>query len=470
MFWMYHINLAINGHMAEKRLRSLPNFADFEGVLLQCPELIHAWLWSFYYSEELIFSAESKQYWRLPDLKPLPPPVVTSPPRAIEASPSQCAEDAERLIRFAFSVVKVYLNKPDQCPNLPPRGSIISKALPALQSTIQRRRANPNHRHIAPYSETQAYFWIQLIHSAFASIDAIYFDRSDATPIETKQLSYTGFQMLFHIEPTAWKKHYTEKLWNSIAARVSFVSPDLAPLPNAIRPESAGLTHLYLAKEWETRLVNTSPELPSDEELAFYTELVLTSVGLIRAHTLLLRSLYDAFVEAERTTTNDHEDLAKHYHQLVDSLVDDGLGFKTHARFWALMVLKAASAAEEEKASTSDGSFEDLIRSNRHLSYEELPFCYYSEELWNSEKAREEFVMPDRRKLDMGKHVDVGGVHGKRELDTEGGDAKKELEDEMDEGNELADKGGEKKELEDEIHEKEELEDEADDKKEWIIV
>lgn len=130
---------------------------------------------------------------------------------------------------------------------------------------------------MAPYSETRAYFWIRIVRAAFAFVDAVYFDGSDESPIETKQLSYTRFQILFHIEPTAWKRHYTEQRWNSIAARVSFINPDLALIPNVIRPESAGLIHLYLAREWEKRLVNTSPELPSDEELAFYSELAMSS-------------------------------------------------------------------------------------------------------------------------------------------------------------------------------------------------
>jgi ubiquitin carboxyl-terminal hydrolase L3 len=459
MFWMYHLNLAINSYMAEKRLCNLPTFADFETILLQCPENIHAWLWSFYYSEELIFSAESKEYWRLPDLKPLPPPVATSPPRATETSPTLPPDDPERLIRFAFAVVKAYLNKPYHPPNIAPRGPIVAKALPALQSTIQRRRANPNHKHLAPYSETQAYFWIQIVHSAFASIDAIYFDRSDKSPIETKQLSYTGFQMLFQIEPTAWKRHYTEQRWNSIAARVSFINPDLASLPNVIRPESAGLTHLYLAREWERRLVNTSPELPSDEELAFYSELAMSSST---GHAQLLRSLYEAFVESERATGYTGENLAAHYHGLIDRLIEDSVDFRTKVRFWALMVLKAASGTGGESSSTSSGSFDDLLRSNRHLAYEELPLCYFSEELWNSEKAREEFVKPDRRKLDMGV--------GREVADAEEGSEKRELHAEAHQKNELEAETHQRNVLEAEADTKNELDDEIDEKKEWVVV
>jgi len=399
MFWLYHLNLAMNSFAEHMHLSFTPSFADFTQVLRHTPTLMNTQLWSMYYSEELLFNTESKVYWHLPDLKPLPPPAVIPAPQSTESRAPGEYDDSERLIRFAFAVVKKYL-----VSDTTRRGAIVRYALSALQSTTQRLRAN--HKSIPQYSETQAYFWIQLVHSAFVSINDIYFDKSDKAPITIRKLSYTGFQMLFELSPTAWKKHYSPKLWNSIEARVHFVNPDVAPLPNVIRPESAGLTHLYLANACERRLLNVTPELPSAEELAFYSTLVISSdetrdVLGSKRHTRLLQYLYTAFTSSLKLSKTSDQTFKHHYSKLVDDLGNDEMNSRTETGFWSLMVLKAASLVNEEDSSKSIASFEHFIRSYQHLAYEDLPFCYFSEELWNGEEAKKTFVQPDRRKLDL---------------------------------------------------------------------
>ena len=422
MFWLYHLNLAINRYTEDMRLSLVPSFAEFEQVLRHSPNLVYAKLWNAYYTEELLFSTESKVYWRLPDLKPLPPPVASTS-RSTENPAIELVDDSERLIRYAFAVVKKYL-----VSDTARRGAIIRHALSALQSTTQRLRVK--HISIPPYSETQAYFWIQLVHAAFVSTDAIYFDKSDKSPMTTRQLSYTGFLMLFDISPTAWKKYYSQTLWKSIEARVQFVNPDVASLPNVIQPESAGLTHLYLANAWERRLLNVTPELPSAEELAFYSSLVINSserrdilfiqehtrlghdlftadsdehrdVLGMRPHALLLHYLYTAFISSRKLSKASGQTLEQHYCKFVDHIVHDGINSRTGASFWSLMVLNSASAVNEEDSFDSVTGFENLIRSNQHLAYEDLPLLYYSKKLWKSEEAKKTLVQPDRRKLDF---------------------------------------------------------------------
>lgn len=391
---MYHLSFAIESYKARMHLSRPSKFSDLERVLLQYPALIHERLWNLYYSEELMFSNGSREYWRLPDLQALPSPNITRLSWALERPTAESADNPETLIRFGFAVVKKYLNG-----EAVRRGEILKHALSALQSTTQRQRAS--NKSIPPYSETQAYFWIQLVHSALASLDSVYFDKSNKHPIAAKELPYSGFQMLFHMEPTAWRQYYTEKRWNGIEARIAFVPPDIVPLTNVIRAESTGLSHRYLSSEWENRLVNT-PDLPSDEELAFYCSLMLDSIPKsethgIKGHAQLLQSLYQAFVDSERSTSRSGETFEQHFYRSVDRLNVKGFGSRTRVKFWAIMVFKAASAVKQHDSSSSQSSFENLTRSNRYLAYEDLPLCYYSEELWNSEKASLKFVKPDRR-------------------------------------------------------------------------
>jgi len=397
MFWMHCLDLAINSYTRNNHLDLSVNFADFEKVLLSSSSLMNASLWEIYYSKGLMFSEESKEYWRLPDLKPLPVLAALPTPWKRRASIGITEANSDRMLRFAFTVVQKHLTSPNTR-----RGFIIKHALSSLQSTTQRVRAsNPT---IAPYSETQAYFWIQVVHAAFASIDAIFIENSEQSPISASQLSYTNFQNLYSISPTLWREHYSKKRWTSIEARIAFTTPDLKPLPNFIKPESTGLTHICFNGDMERKLLNVSPELPSAEELAFLSSLINEEARTIprpipseiTSHAHLLLLLYERLVLLKSKGPN--EKVSQGRSTIIDQLSGYHADSATRITFWYEMVMKALSQLQQDEQSFHD-SFDGFLRSNQHLAYENLPFCYYSQELWNSRRAKNTFLTPDRRSL-----------------------------------------------------------------------
>jgi ubiquitin carboxyl-terminal hydrolase L3 len=397
MFWMHFLDLAINSYTGRNHLDQSVCFADFEKVLLSFPSLMNASLWEIYYSKGLMFSEQSKDYWRLPDLKPLPMLTASPTPQKGKTSIGITEANSDRMLRFAFTVVQKHLTSPNTR-----RGFIIKHALSSLQSTTQRVRAsNPT---IAPYSETQAYFWIQVVHAAFASIDAISIENSGKSPISASQLSYTNFQSLYSISPTLWREHYSKKRWASIEARIAFTTPDLKPLPNFIKPKSTGLTHICFNGEMERKPLNISPELPSAEELAFLSSLINEEARTIprpipseiTSHAHLLLLLYERSVQFK--SNGPDEKVSQPRSTIIDQLSGYHADSTTRITFWYEMVMKAVSKVEEDEPSSHD-SFDGFLRSNQHLAYEDLPFCYYSQELWDSRKTTNIFLAPDRRSL-----------------------------------------------------------------------
>jgi len=397
MFWMHFLDLAINSYTRSNHLDQSVRFAEFEKLLLSSPSLMNASLWETYYSRALMFSEESKDYWRLPDLKPLPMLTAPPTPQKRRASIGIIDTDSDRMLRFAFTVVQKHLTSPNSC-----RGFIIKHALSSLQSTTQRVRAsNPT---IAPYSETQAYFWIRVVHAAFAFIDAIHIEDSEKSPISASQLSYTNFQNLYSLSPTLWREHFSKKRWTSIEARITFIPPDLKPLPNFMKPKSTGLTHICFNGEVERKLINVSPELPSAEELAFLSSLINEEARTIprpipseiTSHAHLLLLLYEHLVPLKSNGPDGK--VSQDWSTTIDQLSGHHAHSTTHITFWYEMVMKAVSKVQEDEPSSHD-SFDKFLRSNQHLAYENLPFCYYSQELWDSQKAKNTFLAPDRRTL-----------------------------------------------------------------------
>lgn len=393
MFWMHCLDLAINRYIRKNRLDQSVCIADFEKILLSSSSLMNASLWEIYYSKGLMFSEESKDYWRLPDLKSLPVLATsqTSQKRGVSVGVTEASSD--RIIRFAFTVVQKYLTSQDTR-----RGFIIKHALSSLQSTTQRVRAsNPT---MEPYSETQVYFWIQVVHAAFASFIKI----SEKPSISSSQLSYDNFQTLYNIGPTMWREHYSTKLWNSIEARIAFYTPDLKPLPNFIKTKSTGFAHIHFNGDAEQNLPPSCPELPSAESLAFLTSLINDEArtiphpipSKITNHAHLLMLLYEHL--ATFKLKESHGNVSQNKSTIIDQLSGYHTKSTTYITFWYEIVMKAASKMKQDEK-LCHNSFDGFLRSNQHLAYENLPFCYYSQELWNSLEAKNTFIAPDRRSL-----------------------------------------------------------------------
>jgi ubiquitin carboxyl-terminal hydrolase L3 len=229
IFWLVQLQLAIWNYKIDKGLGQFPAWVDFQDVLLQTPSLRNTKLWSLYYTKGLLFSPQARESWTAPDLQQFP----TLKPSPAQAEPGiQIKEENDdRLLRFAFAIVQHI-----QASGLR-RGAVVKDALTSLETTTIRLRTVDSS--IPPYSETQAYFWIQVVHAALQSL------ASDVEPlnnlseksyrmIPVSQLSFSNFMLLFDITPETWKDYYSSKIWESVAARMEFVPPDRKPLPNII--------------------------------------------------------------------------------------------------------------------------------------------------------------------------------------------------------------------------------------------
>jgi hypothetical protein len=406
VFWLYHLQLAILDFKHSHDSQACPSWDSFQAVLLQSPRLMNESLWKDFYSNELLFGPEAKEYWRLPDLQALPDFTqisLASRPRHIHL---RSQEEPYRVMRFAFSVVQKYMSSNVR------RGWLVKQALASLQSTTMRLRAN--NPAIPPYSETQAYFWIQLIHAALVS-EAI---RPPATASKDEpllrtalsQLSFPSFRVLFDIEHTRWKLFYTPKTWDSIKARMEFVNPDLKPLPNILSIPSLDNIGRALDKQLDIARLGLTAELPSMEDLAFRAALVLEDSRTIQtsppveisSHAHLLLFLYaDLVSPSENDVVRSPASRAPN---VLMRLSGPYITSFTQKVFWIQQILDASSRDtkshhSDELQDSPSPTFEEFLKSNMQLVYEDLPLCYYSPEALQSYEAKETFVVPDKRSM-----------------------------------------------------------------------
>jgi hypothetical protein len=405
IFWLYHLQLAILSFKRDKSSEGWPTWDDFHKVLLNSPQLMDGGLWKIYFSKELLFSPEAKEYWRLPDLQALPDlaQTSTSQPKLHVRRNSQ--EEPYRVMRFAFTVVQKYMSSNIR------RGLLVKQALASLQSTTMRLRVkNPS---IPPYSETQTYFWIQIIHAALASevnrVPAISPKEELTLHVPLHHLSFSSFRVLFDMEPTLWKTHYKAKTWESIEARMAFVNPDVKPLPNVINIPSTADIGRAMSKQLDNAKLGMAAELPSMEDLTFRAVVILEDAkGIpddtteISGHAHLLLFLYNAIV-IKRQRTQPTESMAKTAASVMMRMSGPYITSFTLKSFWTQQVLGATlrdgPAVKNDSADDTPPTFENFLRKNLHLVYDNLPLCYYSPELLQSFEAKDTFVAPDRRRM-----------------------------------------------------------------------
>ena len=390
IFWLHNLQLAILSFKSDKSLEKLPGRDLFNEVLLHSPHLMYGGLWKEWYTEELMMSPEAKEYWRLPDLQALPDFAErTGSQKRRTRRLSQ--EEPFRLIRFAFAVVQKYMSSDVR------RGWLVKQSLAALQTTTMRLRSqNPDMR---PYSETQAYFWIQIVHAALHGIGETSLNNSVPESF-INRLSFSSFRVLFAIDPTSWRTYYTPATWESLEARMTFVAPDLKPLPN-VMPQPH-IHDLVIAVERQTaeKGIGMTAEIPSMEELALRSNILLHESAAmdetkcqstcIGSHAHMLRFLY---YRLRSSGSSDESPVAvKATAALMDmqGMLAESLTLKA---FWTQQVLLAFSSSGVAL------SFDDMIRANMHLVYPDLPLCYFSPEVLQSLDAKRGIVAPDRRKF-----------------------------------------------------------------------
>lgn len=265
-FWLAQIQIAILNFKGVEEGSKLPDREDFREIVLQTPILMDSSLWKAYYSKNVMFSPEARGNWCFPDLRQLPAFAAT-PSQHQPAAPS-LESNSDRLLRFALIVVQVSLSSKLK------RGALVKQALQTLEVTTIRLRAHNNQ--ILPYSETQTYFWIQIVHACLRGLDSGLLAPNERQSLETTRavavrLDLTEFKSLFRITGEEWRMHYKDETWTSIAARREFALPDLKPLPNVI-----GIPSVY--REKPERLKKVRSFARSREEL-FRNEVMATVVA-----------------------------------------------------------------------------------------------------------------------------------------------------------------------------------------------
>ncbi|KAL4884233.1 P-loop containing nucleoside triphosphate hydrolase protein [Aspergillus karnatakaensis] len=228
IFWLVQLQLAIWNYKLDLELEAFPSWSAFHEVLLHNPSLMNTRLCNLYYTKDRLFSQEAKESWIVPDLQQFP--VLKPSPMQDRTVIQEQEENSDRLLRFAYAITRHILSSGLR------RGAVIQDALASLQATTIRLRAVDST--IPPYSETQTYFWIQIVHSALQSLENQGVLALSEKPCEAPgatELSFSNFTLFFNITPEAWKEYYSRKVWESVAARMEFVPPDIKPLPNVIR-------------------------------------------------------------------------------------------------------------------------------------------------------------------------------------------------------------------------------------------
>ncbi|KAJ6781333.1 hypothetical protein PWT90_03453 [Aphanocladium album] len=391
IFWLVQLQVA-----AVNYINSLPSARalqreDFKNVLLHSPQLTDGRLWREHYSKEVLFTPEAKERWCLPDLRPLPAVASTKRQRP-ELGPPATTADVDRLIGFALTVVKCTISSKAR------RGPIVKAALAALQSSTMRERiVSPA---IPPYSETQAYFWVQIVHAAIATATSADTGSSGSQSWNgsVESLTLPAFKTLFGLTGDEWREHYTAKLWDSLPARMQFQPPDKKPLPNVIVLHDKSSVSAARVAMVESYAAEKEPraEMPGAKDLAVMAAVLLQELedGLASDHGSMLQSLFDLLYASDemKQDANLHR---KRRSLAIAKALDlscagaDGL---TQRMFWVQQVLLGLELCQ----GTDFGSF---VRRNPYLAYEELPLVYYSPILWASHEAEEVFIAPDRRPL-----------------------------------------------------------------------
>ncbi|KAK5659685.1 hypothetical protein OQA88_894 [Cercophora sp. LCS_1] len=328
VFWVYHVKLAMdmleqylkqNGGAATAHLKVLITPHNFHGVLRAIPHLLDPDLPKIYFSPDILSSRDYEQYWTLPDLHSLTVLPKRHDPGLGKQIIANQPGDPDRLLRFAFAVVHRYLNDDSSRR----RSWFIDQGFAAFNQRTIRLRTQ--HASIPPYSVTQLYFFIQMVHAHLT-----------AHPT----LSYPAFRALFpSLTSTAWTRYYTQKTWHSLEARAAFTPPDIQPLPT----QTTSIPLFSPPPDFQNTVF--IPELPNPDILTFHLSLFLSTASSlpkpllpsnVTSHPALLLYLHTNLLTPVRATPSQ---IASHI-----SLLSSATSYSTaRIRFWTRKTLHAAT-------------------------------------------------------------------------------------------------------------------------------
>ncbi|KAL2367997.1 hypothetical protein RJ035_003950 [Blastomyces gilchristii] len=429
IFWLHQIYLAMLSF--RERAGSFPAREKFNEFLLENPDLMHGRSWDLYYSKDVLFSPAAKDGWKLPDIRPLPRYISRRVESQQPTTPNHEKNKAisvqyqtrlntttpEILKRFAFATLKAMKLTNRR------RAAVINETMPVLQSQIIRLRAaflttpSPSRSanstiNIDPYSVTQAYFWIQMLHAAIESVPA-------SSGLDIRNITFESFRVLFPellAEDDIWKQYYTEERWTSIKGRTCTVLPDLKPLPNVLQAPSQSHVRQAVASTLDEKYSRT--------------------ISLSSAAWDAVSFLHHQQQQPKQAKSQEYE--KEHHHHHYDH-PPSPQNF-TAAVFWSNIVLRAffetdnsspfhsryISSASATHHTTSSQQvtlraqfFEEFLQANPELCWEGLWRLYYSDELWRSEDARTMYVVPDRRGIPAFVENGTGGGTMEKEVEVE---------------------------------------------------
>ncbi|KAK6352855.1 ubiquitinyl hydrolase 1 [Orbilia brochopaga] len=455
-FWVNEVYVAMHKSQEPPYGTQQANWPERFFVFLEKnPHLMFGGLWKDYYTKLYLFSPNAKDNLVTPDVKPLssfePKPAKTS--TGYDLKRHEEDQTSRRLKRWAYATLQGVKATNSR------RGLAVKKALSELQTdTIRQRAKNPM---LEPYSETQAYFWIQIVHAGMEGIL-----KSNPT-IDFMRISYETINILY---PDAfgpddlWKQYYPEADWKGLPARMNFRPPKNGKVIPNFSP------NLALDQDWRT--VVSEVRIPTVEELvqragwisAFEPKQTrsVTDPETPVPETLGVRIVNfheddddDDWVdlqeptavkppapEAQPTPTDpttaandgpktwqDHAELlhklfnilpkekSKINHTYISKLayaqVNNNRTQLTLMTFWVRMVVEAyiatygPSPVEPGSQDTSnsvaecniDATLRDFLTRNLELCWEDLWMVYYTELSWNSATANETILGPDRKQL-----------------------------------------------------------------------
>ncbi|KAK4667921.1 uncharacterized protein QC764_703520 [Podospora pseudoanserina] len=295
VFWLYQIKSAIEAAQGSSTDDKHFTPPSFDMVLAKRPELLGRKLIDQYYSVYLQNMCYTHRYYVLPNLKPLEPP--RKAPRSFFGFGNNSAPEPfehERYLNMAFAIVQRYLREGETRR----RSWFIERGFDALRQQFMRMRAPVDARTgvfaeksssgLEPFSETKAYFYVQLVHIALTKLT------TGGHHDMVQRMRYQTFKRLFGIEPNIWKKHYSAKRWTSFKALGGFQPPDLKPLPDTIDASYNKGSSIFLTalggsggpsdteesikpKSWDDLFLKEGlePELPLEEVIAFHRSILL---------------------------------------------------------------------------------------------------------------------------------------------------------------------------------------------------
>ncbi|KAK4123051.1 hypothetical protein N657DRAFT_672102 [Parathielavia appendiculata] len=300
VFWLYQVKLAMCAFRVYHD--HLPDPISLKRVIHFFPELMDEKLPDTYYTSAMLKSPYSEKFWMLPNLRELVEPLSHEDPKFRERLTKKQPGDPNRLLRFAFAVVKRYL-RPGETRR---RSWFINLAFSSLQKyAMHLRSAEPL---AAPFSETQSYFYIQLVHAALSQL--LKAGKSGLV----QEMSYALFKDTFGISPSTWTAYYSPKLWDSLEARGRFVPPDLKPLPDCIHTSKFRFASDLWAAELNEpfKKAGLIPELPSLEILHFHQSIILEDAksllptlppAEVTTHVHLLQYIHTHLIKPTHTTS-----------------------------------------------------------------------------------------------------------------------------------------------------------------------